>query len=206
MKIDPYFITSSIAGISKKTVLIISTVIGLPLVGLFILNFSIINNQDQVGLSQYEITRGEVKEFKAAFDSSKSTGDDEVEQINRRISKYGLHQVIEDAAKQAAATVPIKTNKVTTLTAVDFTPPTVLHYKYSLDNSRVMTDENVRDDQKLKQRIFDSKRFCSHPTIRQLLDYGMIYMGTYYSNNGDFIFETKVDNLVCLGVTRPLDY
>jgi len=206
MKIDPDFIPSSIAGLSKKTVLIMSTVIGLPLVGMFILNFAMINNQDQVRLSQYEITQGEVKEFKAAFDSSKSTGDDEVEQVNRRISTYGLHQVIEDAAKQAAASVPIKTNKDTTLRAVDFTPPTILHYKYRLDNPRVMTDENAKHDQKLKQRIFDSKRFCSHPTIRQLLDYGMIYMGTYYSNNGDFIFETKVDNLVCLGVTKPLDY
>lgn len=206
MKIDPNFIPSSITGISKKTVLIMSTVIGLPLVGMFILNFAVINNQEQVGLSQNKTTRGEVKEFNAAFESSGSTGDDEVEQINRRISAYGLHQVIEDAAKQAAATVPMKTNNVTTLTAVDFTPPTILHYRYSLDNSRVMTDENAKHDQKLKQRIMDSERFCSHPTIRQLLDYGMIYTGTYYSNNGDFIFETKVDNLVCLGVTRPLDY
>jgi hypothetical protein len=206
MKIDPNFTPSSITGISKKTVLIMSTVIGLPLVGMFILNFAMVNNQEQLRLSQYEITRGEVKEFKAVFESSKTSVDDEVEQINRRISAYGLHQVIEDTAKQAAATVPIKTNKVTTLTTVDFTPPTILHYKYRLDNSRIMIDESATHDQKLKQRIFDSERFCSHPTIRQLLDYGMIYMGTYYNNNGDFIFETKVDNLVCLGVTRPLDY
>lgn len=206
MKIKPNFIPSSITDISKKTVLIMSTVIGLPLVGIFILNFAMVNNQEKVRLSQQEITEGNVKEFKAVFESSESTVDDKAEQINRRISAYGLHQVIEDTAKQTAATVPIKTNKVATLTAVEFTPPTILHYKYRLDNSRIMTDESATHDQKLKQRIFDSERFCSHPTIRQLLDYGMIYMGKYYDKSGDFIFETKVDNLVCLGVTRPLDY